>query len=234
MSYSINALGFAVITGDVIQSSKLDAKTRQWLMSELKAGLKQWAEDFDIDSELIRGDSFQCLVRDPAMALQIALLIRTYVRSLNPTSTYDLYPRAHPTISRPTLLTKWLFDVRIAIGIADIDYLGTRLAESDGKAFHLSGRALDQLKDGRQTLAIISDDQSKEELASMAILLDAIVSKTTALQCEVIHFKLLGYTEALISGMMNINQSAVNQRSITGNWGAIHSAVKRFSKIYGE
>jgi hypothetical protein len=54
------------------------------------------------------------------------------------------------------------------------------------------------------------------------------------LQCEVINLKLLEYTEIEIARKLKINQSAVNQRSIAGNWGAIHSAVKRFAKIYGE
>lgn len=234
MNFTGEGMEYAVITGDIIQSSKLDAETRQWLISSLKSALVQWNEDFDMQSELIRGDSFQCLIPQPELALQIALLIRTYVRSLNPTAAYDIYHRANPAISHARLLTNWLFDVRIAIGIGDIDYEGDTLAESDGEAFHLSGRALDRLKDGRQNLAIISRDDYRGELATLATLLDAIVSKTTALQCEVINLKLLGHTEIDIARMLEIQQSAVNQRSIAGNWGAIQSAVKRFGKIYGE
>jgi hypothetical protein len=234
MNLATSAMDSAVITGDIIQSSKLDAETRQWLMRSLKAALAQWDEDFEMESELIRGDSFQCLVPDPAIALRVALLIRTYVRSLNPTSAYDIYHRQNPEISHSRLLTNWLFDVRIAIGIGEIDYEGDTLAESDGEAFQLSGRALDRLKDGRRNLAIVSNDDNKGELASMAPLLDAILSGTTALQCEVINLKLLGHTEVEIARILEINQSAVNQRSIAGNWGAIQSAVKRFGKIYGE
>lgn len=234
MNLATSAMDYAVITGDIIQSSKLDAETRKWLMRSLKAALEQWDEDFEMESELIRGDSFQCLIPDPAIALRVALLIRTYVRSLNPTAAYDMYHRENPAISHSRLLTNWLFDVRIAIGIGEIDYEGDTLAESDGEAFHLSGRALDRLKDGRQNLAIVSNDNNKGELASMAPLLDAILSGTTALQCEVINLKLLGHTEVEIARMLEINQSAVNQRSISGNWGAIQSAVKRFGKIYGE
>jgi hypothetical protein len=234
MNLAASSMDYAVITGDIIQSSKLDAETRQWLMRSLKAALEQWDEDFEMESELIRGDSFQCLIPHPELALQIALLIRTYVRSLNPTSAYDIYHRENPAKGHSRLLTNWLFDVRIAIGVGEIDYEGDTLAESDGEAFQLSGRALDRLKDGRQNLAIVSNDKNKGELASMAPLLDAIMSGTTALQCEVINLKLLGHTEIDIAKILEINQSAVNQRSIAGNWGAIQSAVKRFGKIYGE
>ncbi len=230
MNFTSHPMDSAVITGDIIQSSKLDAETRQWLMRSLKAALEQWDNDFEMESELIRGDSFQCLISNPELALKIALLIRTYIRSLNPTAAYDIYHRENPAI----LLTNWLFDVRIAIGVGGIDYEGDTLAESDGEAFHLSGRALDLLKDSRQNLAIVSTDKNKEELATMAPLLDAIISKTTALQCQVINLKLLEYTEIEIARMLEINQSAVNQRSVAGNWGPIQSAVKRFGKIYGE
>lgn len=203
-------------------------------MLALRTVLEGWDEDFEMESELIRGDSFQCLIPNPRAALQIALLIRTYVRSLNPTATYDIYHRENPTLSQTRLLTKWMFDVRMAIGIGSLDYEGNTLAESDGEAFHLSGRALDRLKDGRQNLEITTSDIHKEELASMAILVDAIISKTTALQCEVINLKLLGHTETEIGKRLEINQSAVNQRSVAGNWWAIRSAVERFERIYGK
>ncbi len=227
-------MDYAAISGDIIQSSRMNPMMRQWLMRSLKETLGQWSEYFGMGSELIRGDSFQCLTHPPHTALLIALVIRTYIRSLSPIATHDLYNRENPAFSKAILLTSWQFDVRIAIGIGGIDYVGDTLAESDGEAFHLSGRALDLLKDKRQHLAIVSDDEYREELASMSILLDAILSRTTALQCEVIHLKLLGHTEIAIGDMLKINQSAVNQRSIAGNWRAIRSAVKRFEKIYAE
>jgi hypothetical protein len=227
-------MDYAVITGDLIQFSKINPTTRQWLVHSLKTVLMQWNKDFDMESELIRGDSFQCLVPNPRAALKIALLIRTYVRSLNPTAQYDIYRRENPALRQTELLTKWLFDARIAIGIDSIDYEGETLAESDGEAFHLSGRALDRLKESRQNLEIASLDAHNEELATLAVLVDAILTKTTALQCEVINLKLLGYTESAIGKMLGINQSAVNQRSVAGSWWAIRSAVKRFEEIYGD
>lgn len=227
-------MDYAVITGDILQSSKLEAERRQWVMRSLSGALEQWNEDFEMESEIIRGDSFQCLLPKPAIALRIALLIRTYIRSLNPTDAYEINPRKNPKASHSRLLTHWLVDVRIAIGIGEIDYEGGTLAESDGEAFHLSGRALDELKHDRSRMVVASDDAHSDELATMATLLDAIISRTTALQCEVIYLKLLGYTETKIADRLEINQAAVNQRSVAGNWGAIQAAVKRFEAIYGK
>ena len=124
--------------------------------------------------------------------------------------------------------------MRLAIGIGEIDYIGEALSESDGEAFHFSGRALDKLKSKRSRLAIVSDDEFAGELKTMAVLVDAIISKTTALQCQVINHKLLGHTEFSIAETLEINQSSVNQRASSGNWHAIALSVKRFRKIYAE
>jgi len=108
----------------------------------------------------------------------------------------------------------------------------SRLASSGGEAFQLSGKLLDKMKGKKQTLAVATNDKFQQELELEFILLDAILSKTTALQCEVINLKLLGYTETEIAKRLNVKQSAVNQRSISGNWNAIESMIKRFEKIY--
>ena len=67
----------------------------------------------------------------------------------------------------------------------------------------------------------------------MAVFLDAILSKATALQCEVINLKLLRNTELEIAEILGVRQSAVNQRSSAGGWNAIAAGVNRFRKIYG-
>jgi hypothetical protein len=42
----------------------------------------------------------------------------------------------------------------------------------------------------------------------------------------------LGYNENEIAQILKINQSAVNQRSISGNWNAIEILLKRFENLY--
>ena len=225
---------YSVITGDIIQSSHLDAEIRQWLMEAIKKTMLGWHKEFEMESELVRGDSFQCLTRKPNLALTIALLIRTFVKSLNPNSTQDIYQCPKPILRHAAQLSSPSFDLRMAIGVGTIDYEGATLAESDGEAFQLSGKALDALKESRSHFNIVSHDGYAKELASMAVLLDAIVSKTTALQCEVIHLKLLGQTETQIASLLKIHQSAVNQRAHAGSWHAIRSGINRFNEIYGE
>ncbi len=221
----------AIITGDVIQSTRMNVEYRDWLFKQIASALKQWDKDFGMRSETFRGDSFQSLVKKPSDALKLALLQKTYIRSLNPSDIYEV-GKKNTANRKGILLTTWIFDARIAIGIGNVDLLANRLAGSGGEAFQLSGHLLDKIKNKKQSLAISTNDQFKEELETEFILLDALISKTTALQCEVINLKLLGYTEIEIAKKLDIMQSAVNQRSNSGNWNAIESMIKRFEIIY--
>lgn len=221
----------AIITGDVIQSTRMNVEYRDWLFKQIASALKQWDKDFGMRSETFRGDSFQSLVKKPSDALKLALLQKTYIRSLNPSDIYEV-GKKNTANRKGILLPTWIFDARIAIGIGNVDLLANRLAGSGGEAFQLSGHLLDKIKNKKQSLAISTNDQFKEELETEFILLDALISKTTALQCEVINRKLLGYTEIEIAKKLDIMQSAVNQRSNSGNWNAIESMIKRFEIIY--
>lgn len=221
----------AIITGDIIHSTRMTIEQRNWLFEQIATALRQWNKDFGIKSETFRGDSFQCLVKNPADALRLALLQKTFIRSLNPSDVYEVR-KSNTKKKRGVFFPAWIFDARIAIGIGEVDVLEKRLAASGGEAFQLSGQLLDKMKDKRQSLAIATNDKHNEELETELVLLDAIISKTTALQCEVICQKLLGYTEIEIGKQLNIMQSAVNQRSVSGSWNAIETMIKRFEKIY--
>jgi len=229
----------AVITGDIIGSTKLDANNRNWLSNNLHHKLKKWDKEFSMKSEIYRGDSYQCLMNSTEKALRVMLLIKTYIKSLDSSDSDKLFSafsgssifgnsKNEEDIKKGT----WIFDTRLAIGIGEIDKSANKIVISNGPAFQLSGRALDSIKDTKQTIAIATDDNHQEELQTELILLDAIMSKTTGMQCEVIHQKLLGKTEIEIAKLLNIAQSAVNQRSTGGNWNAIEVLVKRFEKIY--
>lgn len=222
----------AVITGDIIHSSKLSDGNKTLLLDIVAKELKQWGREYKMRSEIFRGDSFQCRVKNPKDALRMGLIIKTYIRSLNPGDIFDLQKRNKPNKRRAMLFTNWILDVRLAIGIGKAGTPAKSLALSHGKAFMLSGHLLDEMKKSKQHLSIRSDDKHKEELKTLSVLLDAIISRTTALQCEVITLKLLGHTEIQIAEMLKIMQSAVNQRSNSGNWNAIAAAVERFETIY--
>lgn len=221
----------AVITGDIIQSTRLSEADRSGLVKQIQEAMKTWEADFKFKSEFFRGDSFQCLLPHPHFGLRVALLLKTFIRSLNPTTSFSLASKKIPEKKTSVLLPATIIDARIAVGIGDAD-AGAKLATSNGMAFSLSGHLLDGLKNSKQAFGIATDDDYNDELETESMLLDALISKTTALQCEVINLKLLGYNETQIAKDLNIIQSAVNQRSRSGNWNAIDAMVDRFELIY--
>lgn len=221
----------AVITGDIIHSTKMTGELRIKLVKAIENYMKYLKKNFDIRYEIYRGDSFQCLVKKTEDALRVALLIKTKIRSLNPSELYNIKKQG-TKIEKKTVLTHWIFDARIAIGIGEIGNENIKLAHSEGIAYFNSGHLLDEIKNTKQHLAITSDDDFNPEWETESLLLDAIIRKTTALQCQVINFKLEDYTETEIANRLNIGQSAVNQRSTGGDWAAIDAMVYRFENAY--
>jgi hypothetical protein len=223
----------AVITGDIKESSKIKTEHRAWLSKSLKEILDVWDNDFSMKSELYRGDSFQCLLKDPINALKVCLLIKTFIKCLNPIEDSTLYKRQRTQTYDNVKHEENIFDSRIAIGIGEVNLEMETLATSDGEAFQISGRLLDEIKHTKRMIAIGTSDLFHDELETELILLDNIISRATPFQCEVINFKLLGRKEINIANILNIQQSAVNQRSNSGSWHAIDAMIKRFENIYG-
>jgi hypothetical protein len=222
----------AVITGDIIQSTRLSSEQKIAVFNSVKSYLKLLKKDYDMKSEMFRGDSFQCLVNNPADVLRVALLIKTFIRSLNPSEMYAIIKESDRKKGAKTTLTTWIFDARLAIGIGSIEFETKTLANSNGEAFYTSGFLLDEIKNSKRHFAIESNDEYNNEWKTESVLLDAIIRRTTALQCEVINHKLGFKTETEIANELKIGQSAVNQRSNSGEWHAIETMVDRFEEVY--
>lgn len=223
----------AVITGDIIHSSRIDDEHKAMLYDSIKQALITWNKDYKMKSELYRGDSFQCLLSDASQALRVALVMKSFIRSLTPTESYASRGRFSSSQKGMSFLRPFfIFDARITIGIGSTSMETAKLATSDGEAFQLSGRELDDIKSTKRSISIASNDRYADELRTGSIMLDAIFNKTTAPQCEVIYLKLLGYTEIEIAEQLEVKQSAINQRANSANWFAIEAFVKRFEAIY--
>jgi hypothetical protein len=208
----------AVLSGDIIHSSKLDPKIRQELFKRLEIFLKDlMKKDKQFKAETNRGDWFQCLTKNPQNSLRYALLIKSFLRSLRLAEEKD---------------KSIILDARIANGIGNMDFEGDRLGNSDGSSFHVSGRLLETLKGTSKSLAAATEknEEVNEQWFALLTLVDFIVSKTTSSQCEVIQRKLQGFKETEIAKELSILQSAVNQRSSASGWNPIDIAVKQFEK----
>ena len=118
----------SVITGDIINSKREAPET--WL-TILKSELGRISAS-PHNYEIYRGDSFQLTVEDATQSLWAGIKIKAAIKSIKN------------------------LDVRMAIGIGDKTYDGSKITESTGPAFVHSGEKFESLKKSKQNLAIQS------------------------------------------------------------------------------
>jgi predicted DNA-binding protein YlxM (UPF0122 family) len=210
---------YAVLTGDLIGSSRFRVEEREIVISNLKDSFKMISPD-SITSPFVifRGDSFQGVLSIPDEALNAALIIRS-----------SLLSRFKGKRSR--------LDARIAIGIGTIDYLpGNQVGEGDGEAYRNSGPELDKMKKREPNLIIKTPWAGiNEELRIECSLLDALIQRLTKEQAEVILYHITkGVTQEEIAKILGISQPAVFQRLKTGGYWAVQAFMEHFEVIIHE
>lgn len=174
----------AIITGDIVHSSSLDAK--EW-MPLLKKFLNKQGES-PKDWQIYRGDAFQ-LIASPEEALQKCILLKSILKQ------------------------RTELDVRFGIGIGSLEYSSAKITESNGTAFQRSGRAFDALKE-KEYLSIATGDSSTDiTLNLLARFASLIMDNWTTSAAEIVRISMEqpDWNQQQIAKKLNINQSAVSQ-----------------------
>ena len=208
---------YAVLTGDVAGSSRLEGEQRQKLLTVLKdsfllideiIGKEKVAFPF----EIFRGDSFQGVLNETSGALRAAIIIRANIRR-----SFD------------TTL-KNAFDARIAIGIGTISLLpDQRGGEGDGPAYRNSGPVLDEMtKPPRFLLVRTPWDEMNNEINVELALLDTIIMKWSVEQAEVALEYFKGKTQEQMAEYFQIAQSSIRKRLYNANLEQITLLENRF------
>ena len=146
-----------VVTGDIVDSTNVSVADRDRLLSVLDALLSNSVPQGEGDSDIFRGDSFQIKLSQPSQAARVALSIRSGLMSNTPEGVNALW------------------DARISVGVGDEAYVGEDVGKSDGEAFRLSGRRLDDMKGARLSF-LTSSAFVNEELAIEGAFVDNIVT----------------------------------------------------------
>lgn len=183
---------YAILTGDIVGSSKLKPAQRKKLLSKLKSTSKEikklYKDIIPFDVDIFRGDSWQLLVTEPTLALRVALLFRSTLKG-------EMGIRE--------------FDSKIFIGIGRIDSLpGDRVSLGNGEAFVLSGRGLENLKKYRMGIDYPTFDKN-EYLNLVVQLVDVFVSNWTIKQSTSISGALKGLTQKKIAESLELKQQTV-------------------------
>lgn len=217
----------ATISGDIISSTALSPEGRVLLEQQLQELVELLERQYGIFARVIKGDYLECYLSKPELALRIALLIKCYIKS----AAIDRDSRKR----RISLFRTYA--IRLAIGVGEITRFDAQKGIIDGEAIYLSGRLINKQGSGhkerstiKSTLFVGASHQAiEDEFDPVLALLDVIISKSTARQCEIIYLKLLGLNEEEIAHKLQISQSAVNQHSRSVGWNAIDKALNRFS-----
>jgi len=211
---------YAVLTGDMVGSSKLETTDRKILHDILESTSKeivlQFPGDVPYRPYLYRGDSWQFVVTEPSSSLRIGLTFRTYLRSR---------------------MESKRIDTRISIGIGSISFIPpNNLSSGDGEAFRLSGIGLENM-DKSSRMAISFPDRFEPDISAsiqmIVKLIDLQVKNWTERQSKVVSGALLGYTQKTIAENLfgnKISQQAVAQHLDRAGWNSIESGINFFEK----
>lgn len=199
-----------VITGDISGFTKLDSRSREMLINSTRELMNTWAESKD--ARIFRGDSFQMLFKDAAQGLKRCIQLRCWFKK----------NRISPDV---------LLDARMAVGVGDIAYIGESVLDSDGEAFHLSGRAFDAMENDEFFKVITADPELNKQLAVICNLLDVIISGWTRNQAEVIYLAIEDRTQQQMAEELKVVQSAINNRLKLSHWKQIEKTIDYISAL---
>lgn len=222
----------ATISADIISFTALSFEDKRVLYANMMQLITELTERYQNEKflgRIVQGDYIECAIQEPRHALRIALLLKTFTKSLE-------LPRKNSGDKRIRYFKE--HGIRLAVAVAPLTTLNPGEGIIDGEAIYLSGRTIKNLStSGKQKIVIkntmffrSTDNEIQEKFDTIFSLLDIIIAGCSGKQCEVIYYKLLGFSEKEISGKLDKNQSTISQHSTAAGWQAIEKSVDYFEK----
>lgn len=208
----------AVISADVIGSTQLAPAVRKQVTPAIKKALEILRKKGKVKFGIERGDFIQAEI-EPGEGLRGVLLLKASLNQIDASSDSSLQSNAE-------------VDIRISLGLGNISLDRSKPGESDGTAYQLSGRGLDQLKSTRQKLLFQCEAEDiNQELNTMSKAMEFITDRWTKGSAQVVELFLEGLKEVEIAGRLGISQPAVNQRKKTAGWDVLQAFLERYDSI---
>jgi len=202
----------AVLTGDIINFTKLTPQKRQRLIVESEKLFKSWIKK-SADAEVYRGDSFQILFEDVMEALKRSVQLICWFK-VQSDQENNLY-----------------ISSRISIGIGGVSYRGKNVLSSDGEAFHLSGRNFDKMKNGELISISTNNPEKNQAIRIILNFVNRIITEWTQPQAEVIFQLIEGKTQQEIADKLSLSQPSINSRIKLAHWKDIELAINYISDL---
>ena len=200
----------AVITGDIINSSKLSDEQK----NRVKLDLEYFTSnnpDILLPLQFYRGDSFQLMV-EKEKAARIAVFIEAIIYSS--VNTF----------------------ARISIGIGLVSKIvPDNVLQSEGEAFQLSGHQMDTMKEeGRLMKITLKNNQYQSILSATFYLAESIILGWKPGMATVIAQIPFAKSQKEIAVKLNISGAAVSKALKAGNWPSMENFLNGFEESLKE
>ena len=156
----------AVLTGDIVNSTKMSNETYSSVIKSLKTFLNEVDERYDATGEIYRGDEFQIQYPDPVYALKSTLLIKLALH----------LSRFSPKPIQCTL--------SLAYGPHNI--YDEKPNTSSGPVFVKSGRGLEKTQRGEISL-LLDEENVESEIKLLTQFLNHLLNRLTKTQAELLY-----------------------------------------------
>lgn len=202
----------AVLTGDIINFTKLSDAKRKRLVESTENLIKNWISDKE-NAEMFRGDSYQVLFRQPHQAIIKSIQLICWFK-MNSDAEKKIY-----------------INTRISIGVGSVSYQGKNVLSSDGEAFHLSGRNFDSMKEGEYLTIHTNNEAHNEGINILLNFMNKYIESWTVSQAEVIFLILDGQTQQQIAAGLGLSQPSVNNRLKAAGWKEFEPTINYIANL---
>ena len=212
---------YAAISADVVSSTSLSRESMIELNEKLRKCLYILEERYQgFWGRIVRGDSIECIMDSPEDAFEVALILKTWVKSFEPSNIQE-----DKRFNR--------YGLRIAIGIGEMKTIDRGLDMMDGDAIYRSGRTMEKLVGRAKYSFVISMADSEHEQALQVILtlVNQLLNNATARKCETLCERILSSDTSKTAEKMGISVSGVNQTLKDLGWSAIEQAIIYYRKV---
>lgn len=202
----------AVVTGDIKNFTTLDNHKREKLVIETEQLLRTLVGN-ENDARMFRGDSYQFIVDDIGQVLKKCIQLICWFKINSDRESQEQ------------------LGTRLSIGIGEIAYKGKSVLDSDGQAFHLSGRSFDEMDKNEIIRLTTSDEKNNNTYEIILMYINLIIKQWTISQAETIYYLLntVDGTQAKIAGKLNVSQPAVANSLRFARWKEVEKGINFIS-----
>lgn len=211
---------YAAISADVVSSSSLTKEAMIELNESLRKCINILEDKYDgLWGRIVRGDSVECVMEHPEDALEVAIILKTWVKACGPKGK---------GVSRSFCK----YGLRLAIGVGEMKTVDRTLDMMDGEAIYRSGRVLDSLSGwSKYSMAISMADESCESaILVMLLLANQLLNGATARKCETLCQRILAEDAQEAAQKMGITVSGLNQTLKDMGWTAFDQMLQYYRK----